>query len=200
VYGVAQDEHKAAFLRELVNLAKDNPHPILIEGDFNILRFGQDKNNDRFDGYWPFLFNVVINSLNLREVSMTGRQYTWANNRPVPTYEKLDRILMDAEWETKYHMVSVHAMERIEKLSDHSPLLLDTNSDKLHGKKPSFKFELGWLSRDGFEDMVKEVWNRPVKGSSAILRWNNKIRALRKHLRGRARRDGIIKSVRYGNI
>jgi hypothetical protein len=75
-------------------------------------------------------------------------------------------------------------MERIEKLSDHAPLLLDTNSDKLHGKKLSFKFELGWLSRDGFEDMVKEVWNRPVKGSSAILRWNNKISALRKHLRG----------------
>jgi hypothetical protein len=106
---------------------------------------------------------------------MTGRQYTWANNRPVPTYEKLDRILMDAEWETKYHMVFVRAMERIEKLSDHAPLLLDTNPDKLHGKKPSFKFELGWLSRDGFEDMVKEVWNRLVKESSTILRWNNKI-------------------------
>ena len=30
VYGAAQDEHKAAFLREVVNLAKDNPYPILI--------------------------------------------------------------------------------------------------------------------------------------------------------------------------
>jgi hypothetical protein len=101
---------------------------------------------------------------------------------------------MDAEWETKYHMVSVRAMERIEKLSDHAPLLLDTNSDKLHGKKPSFKFELGWLSRDGFEYMVKEVRNRPVKGSSTILRWNNKICALQKHLRGWARHiSGLYK-------
>ena len=32
VYGAAQEEYKAAFLRELVNLAKDNPHPILIGG------------------------------------------------------------------------------------------------------------------------------------------------------------------------
>ena len=32
VYGAAQEEHKTAFLRELVNLAKDNPYPILIEG------------------------------------------------------------------------------------------------------------------------------------------------------------------------
>ena len=30
VYGAVQDEHKEAFLRELVDLAKDNPHPILI--------------------------------------------------------------------------------------------------------------------------------------------------------------------------
>jgi hypothetical protein len=32
VYGVAQEDSKAAFLRESVNLAKDNPHPILIGG------------------------------------------------------------------------------------------------------------------------------------------------------------------------
>jgi hypothetical protein len=32
VYGAAQDTAKPAFLRELVNLAKDNPHPIIIGG------------------------------------------------------------------------------------------------------------------------------------------------------------------------
>ena len=32
MYGAAQEEYKADFLRELVNLAKDNPHPILIGG------------------------------------------------------------------------------------------------------------------------------------------------------------------------
>jgi hypothetical protein len=72
VYGAAQDEFKADFLRELVNLAKDNPHPILIDGDFNLLRFRHEKSKGRFDGHWPFLFNAVIDSLDLREVSMTG--------------------------------------------------------------------------------------------------------------------------------
>jgi hypothetical protein len=37
VYGAAQDAFKADFLCELVNLAKDNPHPIIIGGDFNLL-------------------------------------------------------------------------------------------------------------------------------------------------------------------
>jgi hypothetical protein len=32
VCGAAQEDSKAAFVRELVNLAKDNPHPMLIGG------------------------------------------------------------------------------------------------------------------------------------------------------------------------
>jgi hypothetical protein len=57
---------------------------------------------------------------------MTGRQFTWDYSLPVPTYEKLDRVLMDTEWKNKYPMVSVRALERIEKLSDHAPILLTT--------------------------------------------------------------------------
>jgi hypothetical protein len=76
VYGAAHEEFKADFLRELVNLAKDNPHPILIGGDFNLLRFRHEKSKGHFDDHWHFLFNTVIDSLDLREVSMIGRQFT----------------------------------------------------------------------------------------------------------------------------
>jgi hypothetical protein len=194
VYGAAQEEFKAAFLRELVNLAKDNPYPIIIGGDFNLLRFSHEKSRGRFDNHWPFLFNVVIDSLDLREVEMVGRQFTWANNLLEPTYEKLDRVLMDHEWELKYPMVSVRALPRIVGLSHHAPILLTTGKPGSQSKC-QFKFELGWLHRDGFADMVKRVWERPVAGSSPIQRWNNKIRALRKHLGGWARHvAGILKS------
>jgi endonuclease/exonuclease/phosphatase family metal-dependent hydrolase len=153
VYGAAQDEYKTDFLRELVNLAKDNPYPILIGGDFNLLRFRHEKSKGQFDDHWPFLFNAVIDSLDLREVTMIGRQFTWENSLPDPTYEKLDRVLMDANWESKFPMVSVRALERIEGFSDHAPILLTTGIPKPPGNH-RFKFELGWLQRDGFLDMV----------------------------------------------
>ena len=102
----------------------------------------------------------MIDSLDLREVSMSGRQFTWANNRSVPTYEKLDRVLMDTEWELKFPMVTVRALERIEALSDHAAIILDSNSTKPNVRRPS-KFELGWLHRDGFVDIIKNVWERP---------------------------------------
>jgi endonuclease/exonuclease/phosphatase family metal-dependent hydrolase len=93
-----------------------------------LLRFPFMKSKGWFDDHWPFLFNVVIDSLDLREVSMIGRQFTWANNLPEPTYEKLDHVLMDSDWKDNYPMVSVHALERIEALSDHAPILLTTGS------------------------------------------------------------------------
>jgi hypothetical protein len=120
------------------------PHPIIIGGNFNLLRFPHKKSRGLFDDHWPFLFNAVIDSLDLRYVSMIGRQFIWANSLCVPTYEKLDRVLMDTNWEDKYPMVSVRALERIEKLSDHAPILLTTGMPRPLCKHP-FKFEFGWL-------------------------------------------------------
>jgi hypothetical protein len=117
---------KDGFLHELVNLAKNNPYPILTGGGFNFLTFHHEKSKGRFDNHWPFLFNVVIDSLDLREISLTGRQFIWAYSLPDPTYEKLDRALMDTKWEAKYPMLYVHALECIERLLVHAPILLTT--------------------------------------------------------------------------
>jgi hypothetical protein len=76
-------------------MAKDNPHPMITGGEFNLLRFQREKSKGHFDSHWPFLFNAVIDRLHLREVAMVGRQFTRANSSPNPTYEKLDRVLMD---------------------------------------------------------------------------------------------------------
>jgi hypothetical protein len=81
---------------------------------------------------------------------------------------------MDSDWEEKYPMVSVRALERIESLSDHAPILLTTRLLRPQCNQ-RFKFELGWLHRDGFYDMVKTIWERPTIGQTPIVRWNNKI-------------------------
>ena len=36
------------------------------------------------------MFNMIIESISLREIELTGRQFTWANTLPNPTCEKLD--------------------------------------------------------------------------------------------------------------
>ena len=73
VYGSAQMDRKEQFLSELVRMGSHETLPIVIGGDFNILRSPQEKNKDNFDHRWPFLFNAVIDGLNLKELEMSGR-------------------------------------------------------------------------------------------------------------------------------
>jgi hypothetical protein len=87
---------------------------------------------------------------------MSGRKYTWANNLATPTFEKLDRILVTMEWEEKFPLSTVQALTR--EVSDHTPLLLNSREPSQLATQPMFKFELGWLLRDGFMEMVRGIW------------------------------------------
>jgi len=144
VYGPAQEDFKSAFLSELVRTCQQNTLPTLIGGDFNIMRHNKEKNKDNFNPRWPFLFNDVIDSFDLREIELTGRQFTWANFLTDPTYEKLDRVLMTTEWELKYPLVTVHVLDR--GISDYTPLILETGDTVISGHLKQFKMELSWLS------------------------------------------------------
>jgi hypothetical protein len=67
---------------------------------------------------------VVINGLNLRELEMSKRKFTWANNLAQPTFEKLNQILITTKWEEKFPLSTVRALTR--EISSHTPLLLNT--------------------------------------------------------------------------
>jgi hypothetical protein len=139
------------------------------------------KNNDRFEERWPFLFNAVIDSLDLHEMEMSGRKFTWANSRRVPTYERLDRVLVNTDWEQKFPLATVEALNR--EISDHTPLLLNLGGKTKSKKQPPFKFELGWLLKDSFFEVVSEVWKKENRGTTPMQRWQNKMRRLRQFLR-----------------
>ena len=49
VYGAAQEKHKAQFLSELVRMCEAETLPMLLVGDFNILRRREDKSNDNYN-------------------------------------------------------------------------------------------------------------------------------------------------------
>ena len=187
LYGPAQIDQKAHFLSELVWICSKDTLPILIGGDFS----PDEKYNDNYNNRWPFLFNAVIDSLNLREVDLSGRRFTWANNMPNQTFEKLDRVLVSTDFEAQFPHTSVQALNR--EISDHTPLLVSTNNASTT-YQPQFKFELGWLLRDGFCEMVANVWQNTTVSGSPIENWQIKIRRLRQHLRGWAKHmSGLYK-------
>jgi len=79
-------------------------------------------------------------------------------------------------------MVTVHALDR--GVSDHTPLLLETDDSFYMGHAKQFKLELSWLSLEDFRERVIEIWNKPVSEQNSGQHWNRKLGALRKHLQG----------------
>jgi hypothetical protein len=70
VYGAAQPDVKEKFLAELVQARRKISLPLLVGGGFNTVRNPCEKNNDKFDARWPFLFNAIVDAFDLREIEM----------------------------------------------------------------------------------------------------------------------------------
>jgi hypothetical protein len=119
VYGAAQLCDKEDFLIELGMVCSDQRLPLLIGVDFNILRFSSEKNKKMRCNRWTYMFNSSINTYALREIHLSGGQYTWTNNQADPTLEKLDRLLMNSDWEDLLPLTTVHKLNM--DISDHIP-------------------------------------------------------------------------------
>jgi hypothetical protein len=112
------------------------------------MRKPEDKSCGDFDTKWPSLLNAVIESLDLREIVMTGHRYTWAGAGDNPTYEKLDRILASTDWEINFPLAKVEARDR--NISDHTPLVVSTGASTHQSGSRPFHFEREWLLKEGF--------------------------------------------------
>jgi hypothetical protein len=121
-------EDKEEFLTELGTVCSDQSLPLLVGGDFNIIRFSSEKNKNMRRNRWTDIFNSIINSYAMREIYMSGGQFTWSNNHLEPTLEKLDRFLMNDAWENLFPLTTVHKLVR--EISDHNSLILDTMEKK----------------------------------------------------------------------
>ncbi|TVU02265.1 hypothetical protein EJB05_52261, partial [Eragrostis curvula] len=105
VYAPADHRDSQTFLDDLVELASHVSGPWLHAGDFNLLRDTADKNNERFDFALAAAFNDAINQLNLIELPLLDRLFTWSNKRASPTLARLDRVFINrpSHIPTQYH-------------------------------------------------------------------------------------------------
>jgi hypothetical protein len=59
VYGATQENEKEAFLSERVRMCGTKRKPLLVGGDFNIIRSPNEKNNNRFNDRWSSILTLL---------------------------------------------------------------------------------------------------------------------------------------------
>lgn len=184
VYGPAHEEGREQFLLELAQMCNGNNYPMMIGGDFNIMRFSSDKNKKFCRNKWTDLFNHVINTHELRELQFSGGKYTWSNNQQDPILEKLDRVLINKDWEKLFPLTTIQKKPRVSRLSDHKPLIVYVEKKLKNDKQKPFRFELTWLNHEDFRSKMKEIWSQPVIAKTNLDRWLIKEKRVKKYLKG----------------
>ncbi|XP_021995690.1 uncharacterized protein LOC110892858 [Helianthus annuus] len=122
----------------------------LAAGDFNAVRFKEERRNSVFKPACASNFNSFIHHMDLMEYNMVGNQFTCvrANGRKL---SKIDRFLVSSNLFNKWPEASVRALHNLH--SDHRPLLLSLSALN-YGHKP-FRLFNSWLKKDGFDEVVR---------------------------------------------
>jgi hypothetical protein len=181
IYGAAQDEDTDLFLQTLSDICENLDIPALIGGDFNILRFTNEKNKDGGVTRFSDEFNDIISRFAFRELHLSGGFFTWSNNQANPTLEKLDRILINSAWETVFSLSGARKIPRV--MSDHNPIIVDTK-EVVEIKSREFRFEKSWLLHPDFHMRVEKAWKSPVSATDSISVIQEKLKKVKNSLKG----------------
>jgi hypothetical protein len=180
VYGPAHDEGKIEFLEELQMKVLAADVPIMLGGDFNLVRNIEEKSSGNVNVPLLDAFNEMINLTALREVHRSGSRYTWTNKQTPPIMCVLDRVLISNAFEDKFDLISVFTAPRVG--SDHNPLIVDTRG-MVATTKYYFRFNNQWTHHEGFCDWVKQKWPSRYK-YEPIDHWHIVSSKLRRAIKG----------------
>jgi hypothetical protein len=121
VYGPAHHDQSANFISELSRKCMFVTLPLVIGGDFNLIRTSCDKNNSNVNPVLMNMFNMFIDLHQLQEIKRSDFIYSWTNKQTAPVMENLDRILM-SKWECKHPLCFTWSKTRVGL--DHWPFFL----------------------------------------------------------------------------
>jgi exonuclease III len=130
VYDPQNDMDKRLFLQELRSL-KNVVHPAwIILGDFNLICLDNDKNNGRLNMRSVARFWRALNHLEVKEIPLLGKRFTWSNEQNVPTMSRIDWAFCMLPWK-EIHLEPV-LQPLSSSVSDHCPLLLHLQERPIH--------------------------------------------------------------------
>ena len=102
VYGLQGKVPKINFLAEVKAGVQLIQEPLAILGDFNLIVEVADKNNSAIDRGLMLAFRQFINDLQMKDLHMHGRRFTWCNGRLNPTMCRLDWVLYNQGFHDVY--------------------------------------------------------------------------------------------------
>jgi hypothetical protein len=179
VYGPNSDSARGILWDELAGIGNWWSLPWCIGGDFNVVRYPNErlKGGSLTSAMWAF--TDFINELGLIDLPLIGGNYAWSSNPTRPAMSSLYRFLVSPDWDGFFASSVQSIIPRT--LSDHFPILLDCG--RIQGGKTSFQFENMWLKLEGFVERVSTWWESYVFEGNPSFVFSQKLHALKQDLK-----------------
>ncbi|KAK8662064.1 hypothetical protein V6N13_091652 [Hibiscus sabdariffa] len=167
VYGPNDAKERLELFDELRRLTFGLNCPILMGGDFNVVRYGDEKIGMSLCKGAIYEFSSFINELTLLDLPLIGGRFTWSNFREVPAFSRLDRFLISPEFLGLWKDLAQFLLQK--SISDHNPIGL-AFMDFCWGPRP-FKWFEHLLDDKTYIDKVNvECSNSCGKGIMPLLK------------------------------
>ena len=127
-----------------------NPGPTICAGDFTLICQAADKSNNRVNRRMMNAFRRFISDMELKDLYLHGRSFTWSNEQQHATKVKLDRVLFNEGWHDLFPSCLLQGLSSA--VSDHCPLLLSEAAAPRRAAR--FRFESFWPRFPRFHTMV----------------------------------------------
>jgi hypothetical protein len=177
VYGPTTHAQRAQLYDELKQAKPQVQIPWMLAGDFNVTLHITDRSNRNHSSREMIQFRNLIHSLDLIDLQLKGRQYTWCNEREILSFVRQDRFFISTHWASKFPNLIQRALPNA--ASDHCPVIC--HCETKFSCPNSFRIENYWLAMTDFNQLITEFWiNRPLAQSPTQLQ--QKLLGLRKKL------------------
>ena len=114
------------------------------------------------------LFNNIIINLDLVEIPLKGRSFTWSNKQDNPLLEKLDWVFTSSHWTSVHPSTMAIPLAKIS--SGHVPIKIMI--DSAIPKSNIFRFEELWVEFNGFIEIVENHWYNSIHFSDSAKHLN----------------------------
>jgi exonuclease III len=137
IYGPCAATDKADFINWLYNYDASSFDLWMVVGDFNLMRSHENHNRPGGNPNDMLLFNDVIHHLDLVEILLKGRAFTWSNMQQNCLLEKIDWAFTSSDWTLAFPNTLAFALSHA--VSDHVPYVISMESAV--PKSTIFRFE-----------------------------------------------------------
>ncbi|KAL4308799.1 hypothetical protein GQ457_01G003850 [Hibiscus cannabinus] len=167
VYAPNDPVERGCFFESLSNILVSAQVPVIVGGDFNVVKCREEKVGAAVDDRAMGKFNEFIQCNGLVDLPMGGNFFTWSRREPHVTACVLDRFLVSPEVISWFPKLSQSALQR--KLSDHCPVLL--REEQIIRRHGPFKWFTHWGENPKYcESMQSVLTSKRSRGIGAKLR------------------------------